>query len=189
MTDNNKTALAAAIMGGYFLGRTKKAKAAFAVATYLAGRRFGLTPRALLTEGGRRLSDSEQFGEVIEQIRTELLDAGRAAATTLANRRMDMLADSLRGLTEGIAKVKVPGVDKAAGEQQESAGDGERDGAEDSRHRRDREGERPRPKKPPAGKASEHRDRGHERSRAERHGSKKAAKGQPDTSARSTSGR
>lgn len=55
MDDQTKVALAAAIAGGYLLGRTKKGKLALSVATYLAGRRFGLEPRQLATEGMRRL--------------------------------------------------------------------------------------------------------------------------------------
>ncbi|MFD9513827.1 histone protein, partial [Streptomyces mirabilis] len=40
MADVPKIALAAAVLGGYVLGRTKKGRVAFGAATYLAGRRF-----------------------------------------------------------------------------------------------------------------------------------------------------
>lgn len=55
MDDKEKVALAAAVVGGYVLGRTKKGRLALSVATYLAGRRFGLEPRQLAAEGMRRL--------------------------------------------------------------------------------------------------------------------------------------
>lgn len=45
MNNSCKTAVATAVAGGYVLGRTRKAKAAFAIATLIAGRRIGLSPR------------------------------------------------------------------------------------------------------------------------------------------------
>lgn len=55
MDDKEKVTLAAAVVGGYVLGRTKKGLLALSIATYLAGRRFGLEPRQLAAEGMRRL--------------------------------------------------------------------------------------------------------------------------------------
>lgn len=55
MNEKEKVALAAAVVGGYVLGRTKKGRMALSIATYLAGRRFGLDPRQLAAEGMRRL--------------------------------------------------------------------------------------------------------------------------------------
>lgn len=55
MEDQTKVTLAAAVVGGYVLGRTKKGRLAITIATYLAGRRFGLEPRQLAAEGMRRL--------------------------------------------------------------------------------------------------------------------------------------
>lgn len=60
MNDMTKIALAVAVAGGYVLGRAKKGRLAFAMATYIAGRRFGLDPRQLATEGLRRLKDVPQ---------------------------------------------------------------------------------------------------------------------------------
>lgn len=58
MEDQTKLTLAVAVVGGYVLGRTKKGRLALSVATYLAGRRFGLEPRQLAAEGMRRLRRS-----------------------------------------------------------------------------------------------------------------------------------
>ncbi|MET8458163.1 hypothetical protein [Streptomyces parvulus] len=100
--NDNRTALAAAIAGGYLLGRTKKAKLAFAVGSYLAGRRFGLSPGDLLSQGLSGLQQTPQVRELAEQVRGELLTAGRTAATAAANRRLTGLADVLRDRTEAL---------------------------------------------------------------------------------------
>ncbi|MFD0459966.1 hypothetical protein ACFQ2H_37365 [Streptomyces violaceoruber] len=61
--NDSRTAMAAAVAGGYLLGRTKKAKLAFAVGSYLVGRRVGLSPARCSARGwavcnGRRSSRS-----------------------------------------------------------------------------------------------------------------------------------
>ncbi|MFB7656798.1 MULTISPECIES: hypothetical protein [unclassified Streptomyces] len=99
---DSKTALAAAMAGGYLLGRTKKAKLAFAVGSYLAGRRIGLSPGDLLSQGLGGLQQVPQLRELTEQLRGELLTAGRAAATAAANRRLTGLADTLRDRTDAL---------------------------------------------------------------------------------------
>src|SRR5690606_19817624 len=95
MDDQAKVALAAAVVGGYVLGRTKKGRVALSVATYLAGRRFGLEPRQLAAEGLRRLGEVPQVAELQQQLRGEVLDAGRQAVTAAANRSMTSLADAI----------------------------------------------------------------------------------------------
>ncbi|KJY33016.1 histone protein, partial [Streptomyces sp. NRRL S-444] len=84
MEDTTKIALAAAVAGGYLLGRAKKGRLAFTVATYLAGRRFGLEPGQLLKEGASRLKEMPQFEELAEQLRGEALDAGKQALAVAA---------------------------------------------------------------------------------------------------------
>lgn len=69
MEDQTKVTLAAAVVGGYVLGRTKKGRLAISVATYLAGRRFGLEPRQLAAEGMRRLGEVPQFAELQDQLK------------------------------------------------------------------------------------------------------------------------
>lgn len=69
MDDQTKATLAAALVGGYVLGRTKKGKLALSVATYLAGKRLGLEPRQLATEGMRRLGEIPQVAELQEQLK------------------------------------------------------------------------------------------------------------------------
>lgn len=79
MKVTTKIALAAAVAGGYLLGRMKKGRLAFAVATYLAGRRFGLDPQQLATEGLKRLSEVPAVAELQEQVRSELMNAAHQA--------------------------------------------------------------------------------------------------------------
>ncbi|MFI1753006.1 hypothetical protein [Streptomyces sp. NPDC020571] len=100
--NDSRTAMAAAVAGGYLLGRTKKAKLAFAVGSYLAGRRVGLSPGQVLGQGLGSLRQAPQFKELSDQVRGELLTAGRAAVTAAANRRLTGLADSLRDRTDAL---------------------------------------------------------------------------------------
>ncbi|MEU8835799.1 histone protein [Streptomyces sp900116325] len=104
MDDQTKVALAAAIAGGYLLGRTKKGKLALSVATYLAGRRFGLEPRQLATEGMRRLGEIPQVAELQDQLKGEFLEAGRKAVTAAATRGMGTLAETLHDRTASLDK-------------------------------------------------------------------------------------
>ncbi|MEU9138439.1 histone H1-like repetitive region-containing protein [Streptomyces sp. NPDC048404] len=84
MKVTTKIALAAAVAGGYVLGRFKKGRLTFAVATYIAGRRFGLDPQQLATEGLKRLSDVPGVAEFQEQVRDELINAGLQALAATA---------------------------------------------------------------------------------------------------------
>ncbi|MEU9014595.1 histone protein, partial [Streptomyces sp. NPDC048479] len=99
MDEQTKLALAVSVVGGYLLGRTKKGRLALTVATYLAGRRFGLEPRELAAEGMRRLGEIPQFAELQGQLKGEVLDAGRKALTATANRGMSSLADAISDRT------------------------------------------------------------------------------------------
>ncbi|MFD8276543.1 hypothetical protein [Streptomyces flaveolus] len=100
--NDSKAALAAAMAGGYLLGRTKKARLAFAVGSYLAGRRLGLSPGQVLSQGLGRLQLAPAFQELSDQVRGELLTAGRTAVTAAANRRLTGLADALRDRTDTL---------------------------------------------------------------------------------------
>ncbi|MEU6218701.1 histone protein [Streptomyces sp. NPDC047022] len=106
MNDSTKIALAAAVAGGYVLGRAKKGRLAFAVGSYLAGRRFGLAPQQLLTEGLKRLQELPQFADLNEQMRGEFKDAGRQALAAAADRKFGDLADALHERTARIGSEK-----------------------------------------------------------------------------------
>jgi len=100
MNDPKKTTLAAAVVGGYLLGRTRKGKLALLLASIIAGRKLPLNPQDLIAQGLRRAVETPQFRELTEQVRNELLQSGRAAARAAADRAMSSYADTLRQRTE-----------------------------------------------------------------------------------------
>ncbi|MFD0318714.1 hypothetical protein [Streptomyces flavalbus] len=106
--NDTKVALTAAVAGGYLLGRTRKARLAIAVASYLAGRRLGLSPGQLVAASLTRLQQAPEFQELSDQVRGELLRTGRAAVTAAANRRVTALADTLRERTEALGGAGEP---------------------------------------------------------------------------------
>lgn len=147
MDDQTKMALAGAIAGGYVLGRTKKGKLALSVATYLAGRRFGLEPRQLAAEGMRRLAEIPQVAELQDQLKGEFLEAGRKAVTAAATRGMGTLADTLRDRTAGLAKEEEePEYEEE--EEPEEEYEEEEDTEEEGEEEPEEEEEEPEPERP-----------------------------------------
>ncbi|MGW3046076.1 hypothetical protein ACWC9T_40160 [Kitasatospora sp. NPDC001159] len=106
MNNTTKVALGVAVAGGYVLGRMKKGRLAFAVATFIAGRRVGLDPRQLATEGLNKLREIPQVAGLSEQVKGELLETGKKALAAAASRRIGELADSLHERTLNIGKPK-----------------------------------------------------------------------------------
>ncbi|MFG3102094.1 hypothetical protein ACGFZL_16455 [Streptomyces sp. NPDC048182] len=125
--NDNRTALAAALAGGYLLGRTKKAKLAIAVGSYMAGKKLGMSPGQLLTEGLGRLPQTPQLQQLTDQLRDELLTAGKAAVSAAANRRLTGLADTLRERTETLTGAAAGGKAPSAGYQDRDEDDYEDD--------------------------------------------------------------
>ncbi|MFE4212039.1 hypothetical protein [Streptomyces sp. NPDC056844] len=93
MTVNAK--IGAALVGGYLLGRTKKAKLAIGFGMFLAGKKLSLDPKQL----GKMLADSPLLGGVSDQVRKELVGATKTAATNALTQRATGLADSLHQRT------------------------------------------------------------------------------------------
>jgi hypothetical protein len=94
MKESTRVALAAGIASGYVMGRTKKAKVAFALASYVVGRGLRPHPRELAHEGVRRLQERP----ALAQLGDKLQHAGRTAA----EHRIGALADALHERTEAI---------------------------------------------------------------------------------------
>ncbi|MEV6024286.1 ABC transporter substrate-binding protein [Streptomyces sp. NPDC052036] len=127
--------IAVAVLAGYLLGRTKKAKLAMSLGAMLAGSR--VRPDQL----GKLLQDSPLVGNISEQVRTELADAGKSAATTLLSAKAESLADALHDRTTGL-KERAYGGDEDGengengeedeGERGEDRGEGRRTGARKS---------------------------------------------------------
>ncbi|MFF4364719.1 hypothetical protein [Streptomyces sp. NPDC001594] len=108
MTPKNTTT-AAALVGGYLLGRTKKAKMAIGVGMFLAGRRLDLDPRRI----GKLLAASPVTGALSEQIRRELFEATKSAAAQALTRRAAGLADSLQQRTQALGRDDAPDAPEA----------------------------------------------------------------------------
>ncbi|MER7956897.1 hypothetical protein [Streptomyces sp. NPDC096030] len=118
---------AAALVGGYLLGRTRKAKMAIGVGMFLAGRRLDLDPRKI----GKLLAASPVAGALSEQVRRELFEATKSAATQALTKRASGLADSLQERTRALGRDDRDDRDEADtddGREVEDATDGDVDG-------------------------------------------------------------
>ncbi|WP_336298619.1 DNA primase [Streptomyces sp. JCM 35825] len=109
-------AMGLAVGAGYVLGRTKKAKFAFAVGTMVAGKKLNLSPKALGSLVTQQLENNPQFKEIGDQLRQDLRGVGKAATGSLLNRQLEGLADRLHDRTLDVQD-RIAGVvpDKAKG--------------------------------------------------------------------------
>jgi hypothetical protein len=135
MTKNVK--IGTALVGGYLLGRTKKAKLAIGFGMFLLGKRLDLDPRQI----GRMLADSPVLGSLNDQVRKELVEATRTAATKAITQRADGLADSLhqraQALGSGTGSDEEPAEDAGKGTRSDDEADrDDADGAQDSGKRK-----------------------------------------------------
>lgn len=87
-----------AVVGGYLLGRTKKAKVAMGLGMFLAGRRMKLDPQQIKN----LVTESPVFAGLNDQVRRELVDATKSAAGSALAKRANSLADSLKERTLGL---------------------------------------------------------------------------------------
>ncbi|WP_055567061.1 hypothetical protein [Streptomyces atriruber] len=127
----NRLAVGLAVGAGYVLGRTKKAKFAFAVGSMVAGKRLNLSPKALGQLVTQQLENNPQFKEIGDQLRQDLRGVGKAATGSLLTRQLDGLADRLHDRTLGVQD-RISGV--VPGEVKGVAGEDDREEAEsDSR--------------------------------------------------------
>ncbi|GGR35489.1 hypothetical protein [Streptomyces roseolus] len=92
------TTVAAALVGGYLLGRTRKARLAMGVGLFLAGRKLDPDPRRI----GRLIAASPAAGALGEHFRREVVEATKTAATEALAQRTTHLADSLRRRTKAL---------------------------------------------------------------------------------------
>jgi len=100
----NATArIAAAVAGGYLLGRTKKLKMAITVGSMLAGQRISTNPRELLRQGAQLIESNPELAKLSEQVRSQLIQALRAAAVSTASDGMNQISDAIHNRTERLA--------------------------------------------------------------------------------------
>jgi hypothetical protein len=93
---------AVAIGVGYILGRRRKMRLATMLALGAATGGLGKLGPVALKRGAKFLGSTDiggalgpQVGEIVSTIRGDLLDAGKAAATSAVSSRIDSLSDSL----------------------------------------------------------------------------------------------
>ncbi|MER6531867.1 ABC transporter substrate-binding protein [Streptomyces sp. NPDC001508] len=92
----NNAKIGAAVLGGYVLGRTKKAKLALSLGALMAGSR--IKPGQVV----KAVQDSPFLGHLTQQVRTELTGAGKAAATSVLTAKADSLADTIHERTSAL---------------------------------------------------------------------------------------
>lgn len=121
----NRVGLGLAVGAGYVLGRTKKAKVAFAVGSLVAGKRMNLSPRMIADLVNQQLKNNPQVKEIGDQLRGDLRGVGKAASGALVERQIGALADRLHSRTSQMRG------QLSGGEDEEEYEDEERDEASD----------------------------------------------------------
>jgi hypothetical protein len=93
--------IGAAALGGYVLGRTKKAKLALTLALWLTGQ--GRMRDAALSQAARALQ-SERGQELLDQFAGPMLSKGRNAALTVFEKQAGRAGDALQRRNEQLAE-------------------------------------------------------------------------------------
>ncbi|MFE1406827.1 hypothetical protein ACFW5D_24840 [Streptomyces sp. NPDC058770] len=150
--------LAAAVAGGYVLGRTKKGRLALTVASYAAGRHYGVEPRKIVTKGVKRLGEIPQVADLGDQLRGELVTVGREAVSAAADRRLSAFADALHERTLRLEGSGEEEVRDGADEEDLDRGDEEEEHEEE--HAREGRARRPRARGTSGEKPGDRADRG-----------------------------
>lgn len=91
--------IGAAALGGYVLGRTKKAKTAIGLALWLSGRG---RPRDIARDQAMRMLQSDRAQELLQQMRGPMLSAGRQAAVALVESQAGRLTEGLQRRTDKL---------------------------------------------------------------------------------------
>ncbi|MEQ7007483.1 hypothetical protein ABN028_15005 [Actinopolymorpha sp. B17G11] len=141
---NTSTKIGAAVVGGYVLGRRKKAKMALLLGSVLVGKRLNV--RSLGREAMGRIAESAQFGQIREEIRGELVSTGRSAAGAVLSAPLNKLADGLHQRTSKLtgAESEEPSPDgksKRSAEDESEDTEGRTEGGGDEGKRDEREGD------------------------------------------------
>lgn len=119
MQDSIKIGTAA--LGGYVLGRTRKAKAAIGLALWLSGRG---RMRDMARDQAIRLLTTDRGQDLQGELQGPVLGSGKQAALSLFETRAGRLSDALHARTERLraatsAGRAVPGAEEAEAEGEE----------------------------------------------------------------------
>lgn len=107
--------VALGVVGGYFLGRTKKMKLAMMLGGMAAGRKAG-GPGELLKSGTKLLNSSPELARLTDEVRGRLLEAGKGAALAVAARQVESLTERVGKRVESLGDVGIPRSKKAQAE-------------------------------------------------------------------------
>lgn len=116
--------IAAAVIGGYLLGRTKKMKFAIMVGGALMGKKVPTDPTQLLKLAGSLVDKSPELQRLDSAVRGRLMEAGKDAALSVASSRMEALTDSLVNRVENLGKPDAEQTDTQTDNQTDSDTDG-----------------------------------------------------------------
>src|SRR5829696_2975436 len=97
--------LAAAVIGGYVLGRTKKGGAALALASWLGGNQAGPQAMSMARKGLTQVAQSEQVAQIMKQVRGPLMEAAQKAATQAVLSRVTAISDGLTARAQALSEV------------------------------------------------------------------------------------
>ncbi|MGW4644808.1 hypothetical protein ACWEN6_40325 [Sphaerisporangium sp. NPDC004334] len=100
MTGGLKVALAVAL--GYFLGRHRRFKLAVALGVAGATGRLGGARGNLIEQGLKLASSSPELEKIVNSVRGELFEAGKAAAKAAASRQVSSLSSKLQDRAEAL---------------------------------------------------------------------------------------
>src|SRR3954453_15842711 len=92
--------IGAAALGGYVLGRTKKAKTAIPLALWLSGKG---RPRDLARTQAVKALQSDKGQELLGQLRGPVMEAGKQAALSVFEARAGQLSESLSRRTDQLS--------------------------------------------------------------------------------------
>jgi hypothetical protein len=116
--------LAAAVIGGYVLGRTKKGGAALALASWLSGNRAGPQAMSMARKGLTKVAQSEQAAQIMKQVRGPLMEAAQKAATQAVLSRVTAISNGLTARTQALSEVGGTTVEGTAETVKGTAGGG-----------------------------------------------------------------
>jgi hypothetical protein len=91
-----------AAVGGYLLGRTKKAKAAVGLALWLAGKG---RPKDMARDQAAKFLQSDRGQELMSEFRGPMVAAGKRAALSVFEAQAGRLGDVLQKRTEGVGEI------------------------------------------------------------------------------------
>lgn len=117
---SNASKIGMAVVGGYVLGRTKKAKLAIMLGGALAGRKLNLTPAGMVSQASKVVAGSPELTRLSDAVRGRLFEAGKQAAVSAAGNRLEALTNSLVERVENLGKP----VEQVAGAAGDAAGAG-----------------------------------------------------------------